>query len=309
MIAFQNPLSDDLPSLVEEYVQAHDLCKKQQERLRLHADRFADWHRRRKRPYRQDTDVARVSAWLSSLAEKYAPATVNGYRTSVLSLLRFATPDDAPLPRTDRVRRQREPEKINAAYTHDELQQLIEAAPEYWPITRRVYGQGKAYDVKPRHRPDGIPWSTWWEAFIRVGYESGQYLSDLRRIPWNHISSDGTATFVRHKTGKANTFRLSDEAIEAAKKLGHPKLLLPWGFDIRAYFAREWRKFARFAQVRDLEPKAIRRSAITYTYVAHGEDAARALAGHRSFATTSKHYMDWTIAKRPVVRPPNLGAF
>ena len=224
----------------------------------------------------------------------------------MISLLKFATPDGDPLPRVDRIRRQKQPEKINPALTHAELRRLLAAAPNYNPLSKRVYGRGTKREDVPRHRPDGIPWAHWWEAFTRVGYESGQYLSDLRKIPWSDVAADGVVTFIRHKTGKAITFRLSPRAIEAARRL-NAQTLLPWDFDMAAYFSREWRKFLRTVDgVRDLEPKALRRSAITYTYIDQGEEAARTLAGHSSFATTSKHYIDWSLARRPIVSPPEL---
>lgn len=297
-------LPDDLSALVGPYVDAHDLCEKQAERLRLHAHRFSEW-----RPPQNETGVHRINKWLASLAATMAPSTVNNHRTSVLSLIRHAVPDDAPLPRTDKIRRQKEPDLIRLAYTLDELRQCLAAAPSYQPLTHRLYGRGIKGDTIPRHRPDGIHWSIWWEAFVRVGYESGQYLSDLRLIPWKHVASDGRVTFVRHKTGKRNSFQLSQGAIMAARGLQHSELLLPWSFDMAAYFAREWRKFAKHAGVRELEPKAIRRSAITYTYIEHGEESARLLAGHDKFATTAKHYIDWTIASRPTVKPPALDDF
>lgn len=296
-----------MPTIVDEYIDAKDLCPKQQDRLRLHVRCFDQW---RLEPRDEDGfsgESARVSAWLAELAKIHAPATVNGYRQSIIGLLKFATPDGDPLPRVDRIRRQRTPDKINPALTHAELRLLLAAAPNYRPLSNRVYGRGTKRDAVIRHRPDGIPWAAWWEAFTRVGYDSGQYLSDLRLIPWANVGSDGVVTFVRHKTGKAMSFRLGPAAIEAARRLGDRKLLLPWSFDMAAYFAREWRRFLRSVDgVRDLEPKALRRSAITYTYIDQGEEAARTLAGHSNFATTAKHYIDWSIARRPIVSPPEL---
>lgn len=131
-------------------------------------------------------------------------------------------------------------------------------------------------------------------------------ISDLRRIPWTSVAKDGAVSFVRHKTGKAMSFQLDDKAYVAALAIADPQLILPWPFTIGTYFPREWRKFTRFAGVRELGPKSIRRSAITYTYIEQGEDAARQLAGHSSFAITAKHYVDWSIAKKPVFQPPKL---
>ncbi len=250
------------------------------------------------------SDSERINAWLAHLATAYAPATVNGHRQSIMGLVRFGTPDGDPVPRSDRIRRQREPELIRYAYTHDELRALLVASGVYQPMTVRVFGRGLKTDTRPRHRPDGVRWSIWWEAFIRVGYESGQYLADLRAIPWDHVGRDGAVSFVRKKTGKAMAFRLSPESIRAARAIGNSEWLLPWGFDLGAYFPREWKKFCAFAGVRKLEPKALRRSAITYTYIEQGEEAARILAGHASFATTARHYIDWSLARRPVVQPP-----
>jgi integrase len=307
VIAFGSKiLSDHLPAILEQYLHARQLCSKQQERLRLHVRSFETWLVDHAHASPQDSDTTRLNGWLADLARSRAPATVNGYRQSIMALLRFATEDGVPLPRADRIRRQREPDRSRYAYTRDELRTLIEAASRYRPVSRRVYGRGLCVREILRTRPDGVPWSVWWEAYIRIGYESGQYLSDLRKIPWKHVGHDGVGSFVRHKTGKAMAFRLSEAAIRAARRIGHKELLLPWSYDLGAYFPREWKKFAAFAGVRVLEPKAIRRSAITYTYIEQGEEAARILAGHSSFATTSKHYIDWSIARRPIIQPPSL---
>lgn len=304
MIAFAESLLGSLQEIVDEYVNARELCFKQQRRLRLHVRRFNEWRMEVGNKFAGDT--ASINSWLAAMAPHKAPSTVNGYRQSIIGLIRFATPDGEPLPRVDRIRRQREPEKINPAFTRSEIQTLLDAAPHYKPVTVRTYGRGLAGDTRLRRRPDGVPWSIWWAAFIHVGYESGQYLSDLRRILWCDVGSDGSVTFIRSKTGKCMSFRLGREALSAARAIKNETLLLPWEFDTAAYFAREWRKFCRFAGVRDLGPKSLRRSSITYTYVSQGEEAARILAGHSSFATTAKHYIDYSIAKRPIIQPPPL---
>lgn len=297
---------ENLTTVVEEYIDARDVCPKQQERLRLHVRDFESWQSSRSHVPPNEAPSARLSAWLASLVTRYAPATVNGHRQSIVSLLRFATPDGVALPRTDRIRRQKEPQKIKPAFTLDEIRQMIAMAPEYKPTSTWVYGRGMKETVKPRLRPDGVPWGVWWLAYVRVAYQSGQYLSDLRRIKWSDVGGDGAVSFVRHKTGKAMSFALDAKAIEAARAIGDKRLLLPWEYDMAAYFAREFRKFCRFAGVRELGPKSLRRAAITAVYIEQGEEAARLLAGHFSFATTAKHYIDWSQARRPIVTPPAL---
>lgn len=300
-------MSDKVLKIVRDYVNARELCPKQRERLIMHARLFERWVRTRPFPPAKETESERLSAWLAELSEVHAPSTVNNYRQSIIGLLRFATPDGVALPRADRIRRQKEPQTFKPAFTKGELLLLIEAAPKYLPMQKRVFGRGTCEDEVPRHRPDGITWARWWEAFVRIGYESGQYLSDLRRIPWNHLAPDGSISFVRHKTGKALSFRLSEESIHAARALNHPDRLLPWNFNMSSYFSREFLKFVRSVPgVRPFGPKSIRRSAITYTFMEQGEEAARLLAGHFSFATTAKHYIDWSIARRKIVHPPTL---
>lgn len=297
---------DDLPEIVEDYIEANQVCDKHAYRLRNHVDRFCTWSTANRRKAGRGTVSQELNAWLTELQAEFEPATVNGFRQSIVSLLRFATPDGQPLPRTDRIRRIREPEKFNPAYTRDEILAMIDAAPGYQPVTHRTYGRGVAGDTVPRHRPDGVPWSIWWGAFVRAAYESGQYLHDLSVVEWSHVKASGVVTFVRRKTGRANSFRLSAATITACREIGHPSLILPWQFDTASYFAREFHKFAAFAGVRRLGAKAIRRAAITYTFIEQGEEAARSLAGHASFLTTAKHYIDWTLAEKPIVTPPSL---
>lgn len=300
-------LTDHLDRIVEQYIVARDLCGKQRERLRRHVRQFEDWLFAGDAAMLRETDSGRLNGWLASLVSEHAPATINGHRQSIIALLRFATPDGRPLPRTDRIRRQREPDSQRVAFTKEELRRLIEAAPNYLPMTVRTFGRGLHRDAVPRHRPDGVPWAIWWEAFVRVGYESGQYLSDLRQIPWTRLAFDGSVSFVRHKTGKSMAFQLSPVAIQAAKRLGDSEFMLPWNYDMAAYFSREFKKFLRTVKgVRVLGPKSIRRAAVTYTYIDQGEEAARILAGHSSFSITAKHYIDWAIARRKVIAPPSL---
>ena len=307
MIDFAPSILHELPLVLREYLDANQVCDKHRQHIELHVRRFDEWMHRRETS-RLESDSALISAWLAQLAAQpnLGPTTVNAHRGTVLSLVRFATSDGDPLPRADRIRRQKTPQKVNVAFTQDEIRAMLAAAPRYQPMTERTYGRGIAGDVIPRHRPDGVRWSVWWEAFVRVGYESGQYLSDLRLIPWRHVGADGAITFTRHKTGKLMSFRLSPKALWAAKKIGHETLLLPWDFEMGSYFPREFKKFCRFARVRELTPKSLRRSAITYTYMESGEEAARVLAGHSSFATTARHYIDYSIARRPIVSPPPL---
>lgn len=253
----------------------------------------------------QDIDSAWLNSWLTELSNNLAPATVNGHRQSIVSLLRFAAEDSESLPRTDRIRRQREPEQIKPAFTLDEIRTLVEAAGNYDPITERTFGRGIRGDKRRRTRPDGMHWGPWWTAFLLAGYESGQYLADLRNLTFAEVGRNGECSIVRHKTGKVISFRLSKRALSACRKLKSERLL-PWDFDLGAYYPREFKKLCRHAGVRELTPKSIRRSSITYTYIEQGEEAARILAGHSSFATTSRHYIDWSIARRPIISPPSL---
>ena len=302
MIAFPPSLLDQLEHIATNYIDAHQLCRKQQAHLRRHVRDFRRWRDGRV----ACAQTAALNEWLAALAERLAPATVNGYRTSLLTLLRFATPEEEPLPRADRIRRQREPDAIKTAFTQEEIRQLIAAAPQYCPLARRVYGHGQARSEVARQMPDGRAWSIWWEAFTRAAYDSGQYLADLRLLRWRDVRPDGSATIVRHKTGRFITFRLRDTTLAACRRLDDRELLLPWRWNAEGYFCREWKKFVQFAGVRELGAKSLRRSAITYTYMQFGEEAARTLAGHASFATTSRHYIDWSIASRPTVQPPPL---
>lgn len=299
--------SDNLKAILRDYKNARQLCKKERERMEAHVAKFNRWLRDRGMCYEDESESTRVSEWLASLAEKHQPETVNNYRQTLLRLLRFATPDGEALPRADRIRRQREPDKHKPAFTHEELALLIAAAPKFKPTSNLVQGRGTIRSVIPHCREDGIEWGMWWEAFIRVAYESGQYLSDLCLLRWDQMDREGAISFVRHKTGRAITFQLSEEAVAAARALGSRELILPWPYNLEAYFPRKWKEFIRTVPgVRSLGAKSIRRSAITYAYMTQGEEAARTIAGHASFSTTQRHYVDWSLAKRSIYRPPAI---
>jgi integrase len=300
--AKQSPL-DYLEVVAADYINAHDLCLRQQANLLRHATSFARWQDEHRNGH---SDSAAINAWLASLVTGRAPSTVNDYRTSLLSLVRFASADDDVLPRVDRIRRQKEPDSIKLAFNHAEIRQAIQQASSYRPMTKRTFGQGLAGDEIPRPMWDKqLPWSIWWEAFWRVGYDSGQYLSDLQQLTWSLLRRDGSATIVRHKTGRLISFRLRPKTIWAARRIGG-ELVIPWRWNLAKTWDREFKRFVQFAGLRNLTAKSLRRSAITYTYIDQGPEAARLLAGHASFATTAKHYIDWSIAKRPAIQPPPL---
>src|SRR5690606_12913168 len=132
-----------------------ELCPKQRERMGLHVRKFREWCATQG-DLRLQSESAILSAWLSDLATDYASSTVNGYRQSIISLLRFATDDGEPLPRSDRIRRQREPEQLRPAFTRDEIRTMLAKAPEYKPTSKLVYGRGQHSKVVPHVRPDGV---------------------------------------------------------------------------------------------------------------------------------------------------------
>jgi integrase len=273
----------------ERYIMSRDLCGLYAQQLRSRVGSLERWANR---PLRlSDLTPDLVSEWLYHLQKTdKAPETVNGYRRAVLTIWRWATPSDQPLPRLDRVRTCKTPDKPRPAFTLEELQALLHAAT-----------------LSLGSRPDGLPWCVWWPAYIHSAYSTGQYLSDLARIGWVDVRPDRRCTFVRRKTGRAITVEFSSQAIEWCERIKSmlaSSHVLPWTYSPAA-FSGQFRRLTRKAGVREGTPKWIRRSAVSYAEAEHPGNG-RVIAGHSSQAITDRHYRDWTIAPAPVVRPPSL---
>lgn len=151
--------------------------------------------------------------------------------------------------------------QLSPPFTDDEVQRLIACAIDY--------------------RSDDVQRSAWWEAFIRITWESGQELADLAQLRWGQMADDGTVRMMRSKTGIAVTFRLSSEAIAAARAIGDADRVLPWDAMRSTHFPREWRRFVNTIEgVRQLSAKYLRLAAVQRTVRQAGESAARRLLGH-----------------------------
>jgi integrase len=125
--------------------------------------------------------------------------------------------------------------------------------------------------------------SPWWEAFVRLTWESGQELADLAQLRWDQVADDGTVRMVRSKTGNAVTFQLSNEAVSAARAIGDADRALPWDATRPDLFPRAWRQFISSVEgVRPLSAKYLRLAAVHRTVGERGPQAARRLLGHSS---------------------------
>lgn len=111
--------------------------------------------------------------------------------------------------------------------------------------------------------------------------ESGQELADLSNLRWSQVADDGTVSIVRAKTGIAVTFRLSSEAIAAARSIGDADRVLPWDATSPLHFPRAWRQFVMSVDgVRPRSAKYLRLAAVHRTVREQGVGAARRLLGH-----------------------------
>lgn len=123
--------------------------------------------------------------------------------------------------------------------------------------------------------------SGWWKAFVLLTWESGQELADLSKLKWSQVADDGTVRMIRSKTGIEVTFRLSAEAIAAARVICDADLVLPWNGTRPDSFSRAWRQFvATVDGVRPLRAKYLRLAAVRRTVREQGAQAARRLLGH-----------------------------
>jgi integrase len=230
----------------------------------------------------------RLNAFLRHLRQSRSPSTVKNYRGDLLVLWRWVADNDlAQYPRARRILHPQQPQTIPDCWSTAEVRTLLEAA-------ERLPGELR----------NGVARSTYWQAAVRVGYESGLRRSDVWRVRQASLSSSGILVSVAHKTGQRTIHQLQPETVQLLRQIG-TALPLSWPYDQR-YFGVCFDRLVRDSGVRRGTFKWLRRS--SGSYVEAGEPGAgpRHL-GHSSPAVFARFY-DARLAADAVrlPQPPTL---
>jgi integrase len=228
----------------------------------------------------KDLDDVLVSRWLAEIATNYAEWTLNGHRTRLLCLWRYAARRQWCDPPGE-VRRVPRPAPMPEAWTVDEMTRLVAATDEL----------------------DGSA-GRWFRALILAGYESGLRRADLWGLHRSQIHADGITTR-QHKTGQPHLAPLRPETVALVLALpGDYPLACPWG---PKWYGVLWGRLRRLANVPPGCCQKLRRTGATWIAATEGMDAASRWLGHRTPGMV-RHYVDLRFAVPRPSLPPRLDA-
>jgi integrase len=228
----------------------------------------------------EDLDDVLVSRWLEEIGEKYGDWTLNGHRTRLLCLWRFASRRRL-VEGPGEVRRCPAPAPMPEAWTVDEVSRLVAATGQLPGVA-----------------------GPWFHALILAGYESGLRRGDLFAVRREQIQADGIL-LRQHKTGQPHLAPLRPETVELVMSLpGECPLACPWG---PKHYGKMWAKLRRLADVPDGCCQRLRRTGATWIAATEGMDAASRWLGHQS-PEMVRHYVDLRYVGRRPSLPPRVGA-
>lgn len=228
-----------------------------------------------------------VNKFLSSLP--LSNTTRHNIRRELLTLWRYAFDCNLTDEYPARVRKIRPTYAPVEAWTHGQLQRLLDAAEQdETPVSRKV--RLRRCDVLP--------------AWIGLAYDSGMRFGDVHALTAKNLRN-GSVAVVAHKTGKPLVRALSSTTCKhAATLLGQSPdgTLFKWALPRRRAILL-WRKFLDEQGVQG-SSKWLRRTAATQVERLEA-GAATAFLQHSHPSLAARHYNDATQL-RPALSPPPL---
>lgn len=229
--------------------------------------------------------VDSVNRFLAGLAERWAPATVRGYRVDLLTLWAAAADEGLADPPQRRLLRPTPvPDPLVECFTVDETRRILAAAGRL----RRVY-------------PDGVRAADYWPGVIRLAWDTGLRRADCWGFQQQNVDVGGRWRVVQRKTGKLVCGVMWPSTVQAVRAL-HGRQPFRWSRRPEA-FCRQFRRIVAAAGVRAGTFRWLRRSSGSYVEAASPGAGWRHL-GHGSPAVFRRHY-DAQLAP-PDWRPPEL---
>lgn len=209
-----------------------------------------------------------VNRFLSLLAESVKPVTVKGWRGDLLGIWRAAADDGlCPYPIPRRIRRVKVPPQLIECYSIDEARELLTAAGSL----RGVY-------------PTGLARRDYWEAVLRVAWDTGLRRADCWRFGPQCVDSELRWRIVQRKTGRVAAGVLHESthlAIVATGPLAWPHL--------PNAFRRQFEVLKRRAGVRRGSFKWLRRASGSHVEAAN-PGCGHLHLGHADAGTFRRHY-------------------
>ena len=280
--------SPTLLDLLARYAEGRDIEKGSMKSLRAAVRGFGDYLRRP--ACLSDLSDDAVNAWLAAELESVGRRTVRNKRAGVLTLWRWCYAeklvDSPPL----RVRPVNAPLAPPAAYTVDQVRQLLKACET----------------LDDKFCRGSVPRRLLYRALLLVLYDSGIRPGDAMRLHWANIRG-GFLQMTQHKTGWPITRPLHPATIAALAKIrvkNEPRIFAAHTSLGTLRFV--FRTLKSAANLSAGSPKWLRRACATAIAEIHGDEAAGRALGHKTAGLARKHYIDESqlTASRELLPPP-----
>jgi integrase len=222
-----------------------------------------------------DLEELAVARFLAARLAGKAAATVAKDRAQLHALWQMAA--RRGLSKTwPEIRRVRVPERVPEAWMADEVRRLIDAASQ------------------ERGMIEGVPAGDFWNALVRLLYETGERVSAVMSVEWNDIKADSVLYRAETRKGQTRDIlrTITPSCSAALESIRRPRrLVFAWPLSKSMLWYRMGRICKRAGLPHDRRSKfhRIRRTTASH-YAAAGGDAQR-LLDHSSPAVT-KRYLD-----------------
>lgn len=265
------------------------------EQLRVVIDSIEDFHGK---AVTFDDLPAIVNRWLEYLELRVAPRTVKSKRAGLITLWLAAYDNGVcPKPETRRIRKPKCPRPTPDAWTMKELQALIDAAVQF----------------RGEHYATGIDRGLFWDALIRVCYDTGLRRGDLLTLKFSQLETDDEGEHVlrtvQSKTGDGIVHRLHPTTVQALRAIAAPEreTIFDWPHT-KETFARHWHDILIAAGQKPTRRNGLQK--LRRTSASHLEaeqpGAATLHLGHRCGDMARLHYIDPKIAHGKKPMPPAI---
>ena len=264
------------------YISTRDVSEKYAYRIRLYAVKIA-----RFAGTANIEDIFTEDAFNSFSASLQGnPFTARSTLADYVVLWNAAGDEDlVPYPRLRRLRRPKCPQLIIECYTQAEVGRLLQAATEL----RGEYA-------------NGVRKGLYWEAIIRLGWDTGLRRGDLMRFKKSDVRADGSLRVVQSKTRRIVPVKIRESTRKALDAIQYDQPL-DWTMDL-TYFGRHFKRIVRASGVGKGSFKWVRRSSGTYVDMKQPGAGSKHL-GHSNPQMFDKHY-DGHLGDHLLPQPPEL---